>query len=142
MWQPYNRRVTVVHARWVLREGLSGGWWACALGLTLLIASCGDDGEAKEPTGEPCFQAGQYDANCLCDADRPRGVRQCMQNLIWTECVCGEPFPEPCVEGEPVECPPCNGRPRTTTCLRAGTFDCGECGDEGGSGSGRQDAGR
>jgi hypothetical protein len=108
---------------------------------TAALISCGDDGDAeKEETGEPCFQAGQIDANCLCEANRPRGIRQCMENLIWTECVCGEPFPQPCVEGEQVDCPPCNGRPRTTTCLRAGTFDCGEC-DEGGNGSGRIDAG-
>ena len=125
----------------------SKAWWcALARGLTLLAAaavcSCGDDGESpEETTGERCFQAGGIDANCLCDSTRPRGIRHCMQDLTWSECACGEPLPQPCVEGEQVQCPPCDGMARTTTCLRAGTFDCGQCDDRGGRGSGVVDAG-
>jgi hypothetical protein len=114
---------------------------ACAgfVAALFLAGACGGDDEAEEPPGEPCSLSGQIDANCLCSTDRPRGLRTCMANLIWGECACGEPFEQPCVEGEPVDCPPCEGESQghTTTCLRAGTFDCG-CDTRGARSAGAQ----
>lgn len=115
-----RRRVS----KWELAR--RAAWLAVAV---FAAVSCGDDEGDGTPPGEMCFQAGALDADCICTASQPRGIRRCQQNLVWDECVCPDPPEGPCTEGEPVPCPACNGQPRTTTCLRAGTFDCPPCGE-------------
>lgn len=107
------------------------GW----LALMPLASSCGDD-ESDDGSGEECFQAGGLDYNCRCSANQPLGNRRCQDNLVWSECVCGEPLDEPCQRGDTIECMcPGDSRTYTTECLGAGTFDC-PCDGDGASGNG------
>jgi hypothetical protein len=100
-----------------------------------LASGCGDDDD-EGTVGEMCPQAGGLDLRCRCATNQPMGMRRCQDNLIWSECVCPEPYDEPCVRGEIVECRcPGDEAVRTTECLGSGTFDC-DCESGGASGNG------
>jgi hypothetical protein len=115
---------------WVLAGCLG---WLVAMPLA---SGCGDDEGDEGPGGEMCFQAGGLDNRCRCSGNQPMGIRRCQDNLIWSECVCPEPYDEPCERGETVECRcPGDDRIYTTECLGAGTFDC-ECDSRGAAGNG------
>lgn len=92
-----------------------------------LEGGCGgdDDGGGDGGTAERCPQAGGLDNGCMCAANRPPGLRRCLDNMLWSACECGPAYPEDCQEGEPVECTcPGESEPRTTVCLAEGTYDC------------------
>jgi hypothetical protein len=116
--------------QWVLVGCLA---WIVAVPLA---NGCGDDEGDEGPEGEKCFQAGGLDDGCRCSAEQPTGMRRCQDNLIWSACVCPEPYDPPCVRGEIVECTcPGDDEVHTTECLGSGTFDC-DCESGGASGNG------
>jgi hypothetical protein len=115
------------------KHGVLAGCLALFVGA--LVPSCGDD-DGDGPQGETCPQAGALDDGCICSSDRPAGIRRCLDSRVWGECMCGEPFDQPCEPGDPVECTcPGESTPRTTECLIGGTFDC-DCESGGASGNG------
>jgi len=106
--------------------------WVLAVVIALsasapFASGCGGDDEGADggAEAEPCPQAGGLQHGCICAANRPAGLRHCLDNLLWSACECGPPYEEGCQEGDPVECTcPGETEPRTTVCLDEGTFDC------------------